>query len=339
MTNTATVSTIDPACCVFVPCLPGQQGCRNVLHVRHHDATQGFILRPAVGQSPVERFTLVWDVYFDPGNADPWQVLWNDDSTGPGDLFLGMPFGGFWHRWCQCSTAGGTWNLGEWFRFVYVNDNVAGEARMYVNGALVFVDGPGGVIHDGAATLSTILQTTSPVGNVSECWVANFAFTDVVMNAQSVEALGGPHADGIFDLSGPIGMNYCGPAVANSSGAPARMSASGSFAVASNDVTLTASDLPPGQFGYFLVSRSSGNLCPPGSMGCLCIALPIGRYSHVSEIIQGPVGSIAIDLTDLPFSPPTPALPGDTLYFQCWYRDLNPTLTSNFSDGLQIPFQ
>ena len=40
---------------------------------------------------------------------------------------------------------------------------------------------------------------------------------------------------------------------------------------------------------------------------------------------------------------PTPVgaqavLPGDTWHFQCWYRDANPGVTSNFSDGLSITF-
>jgi hypothetical protein len=30
---------------------------------------------------------------------------------------------------------------------------------------------------------------------------------------------------------------------------------------------------------------------------------------------------------------------GDTFHFQCWYRDVNPLPTSNFSDAVSITFE
>jgi hypothetical protein len=50
--------------------------------------------------------------------------------------------------------------------------------------------------------------------------------------------------------------------------------------------------------------------------------------------------ALAIDLT----AHPTPTglvivAAGQTWHFQCWYRDANPNVTSNFSNGLSITFQ
>ena len=104
-------------------------------------------------------------------------------------------------------------------------------------------------------------------------------------------------------------------------------------------MTLTASGLPPGQFGYFLAGRMQGFSNPPGSQGILCLAGNIGRYDEVPEIIQGPTGSFVLDLGSIPVNPPTAVQPGDTWNFQCWYRDANPGPTSNFTDAVSVTFQ
>ncbi|MCP3918434.1 MAG: hypothetical protein GY711_23055 [bacterium] len=139
--------------------------------------------------------------------------------------------------------------------------------------------------------------------------------------------------------SGGIGTNYCGPAIPNSTGFPGMISAAGSLDVSFNQVSLTASQLPAGEFGYFIVGQTQGFFNPPGSQGVICLQGNIGRYNQVANIIQGPTGSIQLDLTSIPVSPPTAVLPGDTWNFQCWYRDHNPTLTSNFTDAVSVTFQ
>ncbi|MCP3915703.1 MAG: hypothetical protein GY711_09120 [bacterium] len=153
--------------------------------------------------------------------------------------------------------------------------------------------------------------------------------------------LGGSAINGfrLSEVSGPIGASYCGPAIPNSTGFPGTISAVGSTIVSSGDVTLIAEGLPPGQFGYFLVGEMQGFFTPPGSSGIICLSGNIGRYNQIVNIIQGPTGSIPIDLTAIPVNPPTAVQPGDTWNFQCWYRDLNPTLTSNFTDGVAVTFQ
>jgi len=135
-----------------------------------------------------------------------------------------------------------------------------------------------------------------------------------------------------------LGTSYCGPAAVNSAGLSAVISATGSAMVADNDVTLIAEQLPPGQFGYFLAGQAQGFFNPPGSQGNICLSGNIARYNQVANIIQGPTGSIQIDLTAIPVNLPTAVMPGDTWNFQCWYRDNNPGATSNFTDAVSVTF-
>ena len=134
--------------------------------------------------------------------------------------------------------------------------------------------------------------------------------------------------------AGPIGTNYCTPAVPNSTGSPGVMSAIGNLNIAVNDVTLTADQLPPAQFGYFLTSQTQGAFSPPNSNGVICVVSNIGRYN--GNIGTGPSFSLQIDLTSIPVNPPTTVLPGDTWNFQAWYRDVGGT--NNFTDAIEIQF-
>ena len=142
-----------------------------------------------------------------------------------------------------------------------------------------------------------------------------------------------------------IGTPYCGPAVVNSTGSPATLSASGSAVVAMNDVTLRGESLPQNSFGYFLTSRLPGFAPNPGgSRGDLCLGGSIGRYVGPGQIQNaGGSGNIAltIDLTQHP--QPTgfvSVMAGETWNFQAWYRDaIGGMATSNFTDGLRIAFR
>jgi len=141
-----------------------------------------------------------------------------------------------------------------------------------------------------------------------------------------------------------MGESYCGPAVPNSSGFPARILAIGSDTVASNDLVLEASELPPGQFGFFLNSESAGFTANPGgSQGNLCLGGSIGRYSRTGEIQNSGANgkfSLVLDLTDTPVpSGSTAILAGETWKFQAWFRDLNPGATSNFTDAVSVLFK
>ncbi|QDV05739.1 FG-GAP repeat protein [Planctomycetes bacterium Poly30] len=142
-----------------------------------------------------------------------------------------------------------------------------------------------------------------------------------------------------------LGTLYCGPAVPNSTGLPAEIRASGSAAIQVNDAVLHASHLPAGSFGYFLVAdRSSAIVMPGGSQGTLCLGGSVGRLNRgPAEIFQANGGgraSVVLDLMDLPSPTGSSTVePGETRYFQAWYRDAQPTATSNFTNALRVRFR
>ncbi|MEZ6013589.1 MAG: hypothetical protein R3F49_00620 [Planctomycetota bacterium] len=142
----------------------------------------------------------------------------------------------------------------------------------------------------------------------------------------------------------PIGANYCNTN-ANSTGVSGRIDAYGSTAVASNDVTLTATDLPNSAFLFFLTSTSTGQINNPGgSQGNLCLGGAIGRYVGAGQIQNtGMTGSasLALNLNQIP----TPngfvaATAGQTWNYQAWHRDVvGGAATSNFTDATSVTYQ
>ncbi len=124
-----------------------------------------------------------------------------------------------------------------------------------------------------------------------------------------------------------------------------QLGAVGSPFAANNTVTLTASQLPIGQFGYFLNGFAPG-LFPgiPNTVGVMCLSGNQGRYNHASEIFlsnAAGIGSLVLvlDLTDTPTNlGPVAILAGQSWYLQCWHRG-SAIMTSNFSNGLELQFQ
>ncbi|MEL6431175.1 MAG: hypothetical protein AAFU73_06925 [Planctomycetota bacterium] len=143
----------------------------------------------------------------------------------------------------------------------------------------------------------------------------------------------------IFDDAAPIGVAECSPAVPNSTGVPGAIQAFGSTSAAANDVTLRASDLPPFQFGIFVVSQTTGMTTPPNSQGVLCLGGQIGRYSAILGAGAEGAFELDLDLTQIPTpSQLVAAQAGETWRWQAWTRDVNPTQTSNFTDAVAVTF-
>ncbi|MEE8469112.1 MAG: hypothetical protein V3T22_11695, partial [Planctomycetota bacterium] len=145
----------------------------------------------------------------------------------------------------------------------------------------------------------------------------------------------------IFDYT--VGSSYCGPAAPNSSGASAKVLATGSDFASDNDVVLTATELPPNQPGFFLTSQTQGfTPNPGGSDGNLCLGGSIGRYTRPGEVSNSGVGgtiSLWLDLSNTPQpGGSTSILMGETWNFTAWFRDVNPTPTSNFTDAVSVTF-
>ena len=151
--------------------------------------------------------------------------------------------------------------------------------------------------------------------------------------------------DNFSPSEGSIGTPVVGCiANPNSAGLNAVLFASGSPVLADNQLRLRVQGLAANASGYFLNSLSTGIVMnPAGSQGNLCLAGHVGRLNQPGQIQNGGLCGIfdlTVDLTNLP-SPSgfLSAMVGDTWSFQCWYRDANPTTTSNFTDGLEITLQ
>ena len=144
-----------------------------------------------------------------------------------------------------------------------------------------------------------------------------------------------------FHGAGSVGASYCGPAVANSTGAPATIVATGSANVVDNFMTLEVSGLPTNVFGMCLAGLSQGNTpSVGGGQGTLCITPPLAMMTtHVMS--SGGSGSFQVPFDMTQVTVPGWGLPGpgQTWYFQAWYRDQNPLHTTNMTDGYFVMFQ
>lgn len=132
-------------------------------------------------------------------------------------------------------------------------------------------------------------------------------------------------------------------ATQNSTGLGAGIDASGSSVAADNDFTLTATGVPAGTFGIFIVSATAGfPPCPTGcgnTQGTLCLDGTIARVLPALQAGSGLSFSQSLDLSALPFTPAISVTAGSTWYFQGWFRDSNPMPTSNFTSAIGVAFR
>ena len=131
--------------------------------------------------------------------------------------------------------------------------------------------------------------------------------------------------------------------ISNSTGEGARLIALGSNVLAINDLSLRATGLPPGAGAVFMVSRVPALVLQPGgSQGQLCLGGAVARFLGAGE--AGPasaagVAALQVDLMDLPgWGASGRPEPGETLYFQAWYRDvqLGGGATSNLTEAVAV---
>jgi hypothetical protein len=137
-----------------------------------------------------------------------------------------------------------------------------------------------------------------------------------------------------------LGSQYCEAAL-NSTGASAWIAARGMNWGAGRDIFLDATEMPTQAFGHFLVSNTSGFVVNPGgSQGNLCLQGAVGRFNRPGEIMSsGAAGEFSLDVDTSVLPSPNGLVgvqPGETWYFQCWYRDIGPS--SNFTNGVSMTF-
>ncbi|QDV09889.1 hypothetical protein Poly30_54500 [Planctomycetes bacterium Poly30] len=138
-----------------------------------------------------------------------------------------------------------------------------------------------------------------------------------------------------------LGAQFCEGAL-NSTGHAAWITARGFSWETDADIRLTCTEMPSNSFGHFLVSNVAGFVANPGgSQGNLCLQGAVGRFNRSGEIMNsGSVGSFTLFGVD-PMALPSPTgpvsvQPGETWYFQCWFRDIGPS--SNFSNAVEMTF-
>ena len=143
----------------------------------------------------------------------------------------------------------------------------------------------------------------------------------------------------VVSLSSDPSHTYC-TSTPNSSGAAARLRFEGSTQLHDAELTLRAHFLPAHQFGYFLASQSQAYVPNfGGSAGILCLGPPIFRFNKPGQIQNsGSCGimELSVDFSNLPNG--VTFLPGNTWYFQAWFRDL-PAATSNTTQGVEVLFR
>ena len=173
---------------------------------------------------------------------------------------------------------------------------------------------------------------------------------DVSTGVIQAEVLLPTSTDNLFtvvwsDVDVSIGENFCGPAVVNTSGSSATLSALGSDLASENNLEIQVDSSPPGSFGILIVSQDRSFVQGPGgSQGNLCLGGAVGRYILPGQIQQADsTGSWSLPL-DLTLTPQPAQFisvsAGDTLNFQAWFRDFSPSgvASSNFTDGLAVVF-
>lgn len=291
-----------------------------------------------------------FEVWFVSNGGDVWQRVFDfgDNTGGPGNQGSGLtyivltpresvmdlPAGVIRGVSASSVRAHGTATApAAMTHYALVFDGTNNEMSLYIDGIFQNTE----VVTDN---LTDINDENNWLGRGQFTGTAylNGAITELRLHDGALDAatIAGSFAAGPGGSGTPVGANYCGPALPNSTGQSAVVRAEGSTAVALDDLQLVAELLPPGEFGDFLAGQTRGFFNPPGSSGFICLTGTIGRFNAISQIVQGPTGSIDVDLAAIPVSPPQAVQPGETWNFQCWYRTSG---TSNFTDGLSVTFQ
>ncbi len=174
-------------------------------------------------------------------------------------------------------------------------------------------------------------------------------FADVIIGSPQANGGGADAGRAVVvtdrDLTGSIGINYCGPGIPNSSGQGGEISALGSAFVFDDNVRLIASQLSQESFGIFLTSQTQDFVAQPtNSVGILCLGGAIGRYLAPGQVLfSGPSATfeLQLELAETPTASGfAPVLRGETWNFQAWHRDVSGgSATSNFTNAVSVTFR
>ena len=165
-----------------------------------------------------------------------------------------------------------------------------------------------------------------------------------------------------LDPDASVGVPFCNPANANSTGLPAVLSGTTLASGVGSGLHLEVNQGPADEFGYMLIGTEPETAMPITiSNGLLCLSVMngnvFGRYNFGSDtnsigqfdaagIFQNLVGtatSTGGSGFDVPTTNPIPGQPaimaGATWHFQLWYRDTPAGAgESNLTNGLSVTF-
>lgn len=241
------------------------------------------------------------------------QTIWKDDFGAPGD-YVGDPV-----------------NLGD-----VSGDGVPDQAYLMPFAEVVrVVSGANGLTLQELTMAGAGLDFGADIRGVDD--VTGDGIRDILVGVPGFDGPAGADSGLIRVFEGcacELITSYCIGGV-NSTGGRARMAHSGTGSVSANDLVLSVSGAPAGQFGLF--AYASGHAFTPLGEGFLCLGGDLHRLNPViATDAQGAV-AFAVDLTAPPTSSGPGAIsPGEQWRFQFWFRDA--PQTSNLSDGLLVPF-
>lgn len=130
---------------------------------------------------------------------------------------------------------------------------------------------------------------------------------------------------------GSVGDSYC-ISLPNSTGSAALISAEGSESVSFEDLTLSATPVPPSQPGLFFFGPNQVQI--PFGNGFRCVGGQLYRFPVIT-----PTGMTMTFSVDFSVSPGTQLVGGTTWNFQAWFRDpAGGGSAFNLSDGLEVTF-
>lgn len=143
-------------------------------------------------------------------------------------------------------------------------------------------------------------------------------------------------------VSEPFCANDAQP---NSTGLPGSLEAVGSLTASDNDLTLVATELPPGTLTLFIASMNSQVLPGAGGgSGTLCLDGAVGRFlqpGQAGSVSAGGVRRLEVDLTAVAQPGGSVAIvAGERWFFQAWHRDVDGSggSDSNFSFAVSVSF-
>lgn len=287
---------------------------------------------------------VTYEVIVNGTNAGPSSALLGSRGTGVGDA-AGLKFEQ-WQNTMEYGltefgvidlqfSGGNVENVDVHLAFLV--DTSAGTTELFVNGISAGVL-PSAPVLQGMVGIGQIHDPSTGPFDILTGTIHGLAVYESMLSITEILA----HRDAYFS-GGSLGTVYCNPAPANSTGASGEISATGSDVASRNNLTLTGSNLPDGQFAYFMASQIQGFVANPGgSQGNLCVLGAIAHLRTQVGLVVNSEFSIAVDLTNMP-EPPSfgvSVMAGETWNFQCWHRDnVSGTPTSNFTNAVSVLFQ